>query len=53
MRSRLVSERTTRSVPSLLDCGIAVAKGPDRLRAALPGILGTRRLQCVLWTSDS
>ena len=42
-----------RSAPSLLSRGIAVADGPDRLRAALRGILDTCRLQRVLWTSDS
>jgi transposase len=45
VRSRLVGERTaiTNEIRAfLLDRGIAVAKGLDRLRAALPGILGTR-----------
>ena len=45
VRSRLVGERTAIANEIrafLLDRGIAVAKGLDRLRAALPGILGTR-----------
>ena len=45
VRSRLVTERTavTNEIRAfLLDRGIAVAKGLNRLRAALPGILGTR-----------
>jgi transposase len=45
VRSRLVGERTAIANEIrafLLDRGIAVAKGLNRLRAALPGILGTR-----------
>ena len=45
VRSRLVSERTAivnEIRAFLLDRGIAVAKGLNRLRAALPGILPTR-----------
>jgi transposase len=45
VRSRLVGERTaiTNEIRAfLLDRGIAVAKGLERLRAALPGILATR-----------
>ena len=45
VRSRLVGARTAivnEIRAFLLDRGIAVAKGLDRLRAALPGILGTR-----------
>ena len=45
VRSRLVSERTAIANEIrafLLDRGIAVAKGLNRLRAALPGILATR-----------
>jgi transposase len=45
VRSRLVSERTAIANEIrafLLDRGIAVAKGLDRLRAALPDILATR-----------
>ena len=45
VRSRLVSERTAIANEiraSLLDRGIAVAKGLHRLRTALPGILATR-----------
>jgi transposase len=45
VRSRLVSERTAVANEIrafLLDRGIAVAKGLNRLRAELPGILGTR-----------
>src|SRR5262249_25049954 len=45
VRSRLVGERTAVANEIrafLLDRGIAVAKGLNRLRAALPGILATR-----------
>jgi transposase len=45
VRSRLVGERTAIANEIrafLLDRGIAVAKGLNRLRAALPGILATR-----------
>lgn len=45
VRSRLVSERTAIANEiraSLLDCGIAVAKGLNRLRTALPDILASR-----------
>jgi transposase len=45
VRSRLVSERTAtvHEVRAfLLDRGVALAQGPHRLRAALPGILATR-----------
>jgi transposase len=45
VRSRLVGERTAVANEIrafLLDRGIAVAKGLNRLRAELPGILGTR-----------
>src|SRR5262249_19182220 len=45
VRSRLVGERTAIANEIrafLLDRGIAVARGLDRLRAALPGILATR-----------
>ena len=45
VRSRLVGERTAIANEIrafLLNRGIAVAKGLNRLRAALPGILGTR-----------
>src|SRR5262245_14650819 len=45
VRSRLISERTAVANEIrafLLDRGIAVAQGLNRLRAALPGILATR-----------